>query len=67
MPERGSLGLKLFTANWAQTIRREMKTAISNTCKDIQKEIESLNNDIREGEETKEHILVLNFLPRYLR
>ena len=67
MPERGSLGLRLFTANWTQTVRREMKTALSNTCKDTQKEMESLNNDIREGEETKEHILVLNFLPRYLR
>ena len=66
VPERGSLGLRFFASNRAQSIRRSMKSTLSSICRALQQEVSSM--DDRHGDEGKnERALLVNFLPKCLR
>ena len=64
LPERGSLGLKFFSANRYQSIRRNMKGNLSSICKELQQEIADLKY---KDHEEKENILFADFLPKQLK
>ena len=66
-PERGSLGLRLFTSNQSQSLRREMKSSLSKAVKDLQQEIDSLNRKSKDEEWNKDEMKLIEFLPMCLR
>ena len=68
VPERGSLGLRFFASNRAQSIRRSMKSTLSGICRALQQEISSMEDRHGdEGEGKNERALLVNFLPKCLR
>ena len=65
MPERESFGLRFFSPSRAMSQRRQMKAALSTTCKKLQERIGELE---REGAEPRENAALLRtFLPKSLR
>ena len=68
MPERGSFGLRLFSSNQSQSLRRDMKKTLSNITKALNEEVNALNSEesVR-AEEAKEKAKLRNFLPACLR
>lgn len=67
VPERGSLGLRFFASNRAQSIRRSMKSTLSSICRALQQEISSMDDRHDEEEGKNERALLVNFLPKCLR
>ncbi len=65
-PERGSMGLRLFSNNQKQSLRREMKSSLSKIVKNIQEEIDNINRTDNE-EMNKDDIKLVEFLPVCLR
>lgn len=64
MPERESFGLRFFSPSRAMSQRRQMKAALSTTCKKLQERIGELE---REGAEPRENAALLRtFLPKSL-
>lgn len=63
-PERGSLGLRLFTSNQAQSLRRDMKSALSKMVTELQQEIDEINRQANNSEELdKDEMWLIEFLP----
>ena len=63
MPDRQSQGLRFFSVSRATTLRRRMKSTLSNTCKQLQASIDKLERE--GGEETRERMRT--FLPACLK
>lgn len=67
MPDRQSQGLRFFSVSRAMTLRRRMKSTLSNTCKQLQASIDKLGREEeREGRE-EERETMRTFLPACLK
>ena len=67
MPDRQSQGLRFFSVSRAMTLRRRMKSTLSNTCKQLQASIDKLEREEeREGRE-EERETMRTFLPACLK
>ena len=68
LPERGSMGLRLFSSNHNQSLRREMKESLSKIVKNLQEEMDNLSKSRSEDQEmSKDEIKLIEFLPVCLR
>ncbi|XP_019856290.1 PREDICTED: ectopic P granules protein 5 homolog [Amphimedon queenslandica] len=63
MPERGSLGLRFFSTNRTQGIRRNMRKALTKSFRSLQEELKSIKRD---NEEEKGNIFLLELLPKLI-
>ena len=63
MPDRQSQGLRFFSVSRATTLRRRMKSTLSNTCKQLQASLDKLERE--GGEETRDRMRT--FLPACLK
>lgn len=61
MPERGSLGFRFFSTSRAHSIRKSMKSTLSNLCHNLQEELTTLRN-----EDGDENVLLKELLPKSL-
>ena len=64
-PERGSMGLRLFSGNRGQSLKREIKTTLSAIVKYLQEEIDNMSGGTEERD--KEQMRLVQFLPATLR
>ena len=59
------MGLRLFSGNRGQSLKREMKTALSAIVKKLQEEIDNMSGGTEERD--KEQMRLVQFLPATLR